>query len=272
MTHQGRAAGETRAELADRLERETSGMTEGPWTVTNWPPDARDLGTLVDGADGTIVVDYSIGENHPNRHANARGIAFFGTNRDAILRALRVPAAPAATQIDVRLLGMAMDAAGDLVVVGGPSFAERVAVMYAALAPSASSSEPTPWTTVACRHGSSWQVPCGQCGRTWGPMYDGPRPTLYVKHPDGTFGEVGPADLRAFVSESPSAGSSGTRITHGRHCICTACKNEDWTNPILAHCGMHGPSCPPRYQPFGVAGHTAEQPSHPAAPSIGEAE
>lgn len=71
---------------------------------------------------------------------------------------------------------------------------------------------------------------------------------------------------------APSAGSSGTRITHGRHCMCTPCTNEDWTNPNLAHCGMHGPSCPPRYQPLGIAGQSAEQPSHPAAPSIGEAE
>jgi hypothetical protein len=39
------------------------------------------------------------------------------------------------------------------------------------------------------------------------------------------------------------------RVTHGRHCRCTACAREDWTNPNLAPCGMHGPSCPPVYDP-----------------------
>jgi len=37
--------------------------------------------------------------------------------------------------------------------------------------------------------------------------------------------------------------------THGRHCPCSACAREDWTNPELAHCGMHGPSCPRVYAP-----------------------
>ena len=40
------------------------------------------------------------------------------------------------------------------------------------------------------------------------------------------------------------------RLTHGRHCRCTPCANEDWTNPRLAHCGMHGPSCPALYDPY----------------------
>jgi hypothetical protein len=40
------------------------------------------------------------------------------------------------------------------------------------------------------------------------------------------------------------------RVTHGRHCPCSACAQEDWTNPKLAHCGMHGPSCPPVYAPI----------------------
>ena len=43
-------------------------------------------------------------------------------------------------------------------------------------------------------------------------------------------------------------------VTHGRHCTCTPCRVEDWTNPNLAHCGMHGPSCPAEYQPLGSAG------------------
>ena len=40
------------------------------------------------------------------------------------------------------------------------------------------------------------------------------------------------------------------RVTHGRHCRCTPCKRTDWTDPTLAHCGMHGPSCPPVYSPI----------------------
>ena len=44
------------------------------------------------------------------------------------------------------------------------------------------------------------------------------------------------------------------RITHGRHCICTPCAAQDWSEPGLAPCGMHGPSCPPMYQPLGGAG------------------
>ena len=38
-------------------------------------------------------------------------------------------------------------------------------------------------------------------------------------------------------------------MTHGRHCPCSACAREDWTNPNLAHCGVHGPSCPREYAP-----------------------
>ena len=44
------------------------------------------------------------------------------------------------------------------------------------------------------------------------------------------------------------------RITHGRHCACGACARQDWAEPGLAPCGMHGSSCPPRYDPRGVAG------------------
>ncbi len=44
------------------------------------------------------------------------------------------------------------------------------------------------------------------------------------------------------------------RITHGRHCRCAACEAEDWTNPALAPCGMHGSSCPREYAPLGRAG------------------
>lgn len=43
-------------------------------------------------------------------------------------------------------------------------------------------------------------------------------------------------------------------VTHGRHCKCTACARQDWGEPGLACCGMHGPGCPPRYEPLGYAG------------------
>lgn len=43
-------------------------------------------------------------------------------------------------------------------------------------------------------------------------------------------------------------------ITHGRHCACSSCAAQDWAEPVLAPCGMHGPSCPPIYQPLGGAG------------------
>jgi hypothetical protein len=46
---------------------------------------------------------------------------------------------------------------------------------------------------------------------------------------------------------------SGERITHGRHCVCSACKQEDWTR-IKAPCGMHGSDCPAVYAPLGAAG------------------
>lgn len=52
------------------------------------------------------------------------------------------------------------------------------------------------------------------------------------------------------VSEAVTA----KRITHGRHCTCGACAREDWTNPQLAPCGMHGSDCPALYQPWGPAG------------------
>jgi hypothetical protein len=45
------------------------------------------------------------------------------------------------------------------------------------------------------------------------------------------------------------------RITHGRHCVCSACAAQDWAEPGLAPCGMHGPSCPPVYAPLGAPGN-----------------
>jgi hypothetical protein len=55
---------------------------------------------------------------------------------------------------------------------------------------------------------------------------------------------------------------SRQRISHGRHCTCGACAAEDWTDPDLAPCGMHGSACPALYQPWGVAGTYFD----PAAP------
>lgn len=40
------------------------------------------------------------------------------------------------------------------------------------------------------------------------------------------------------------------RLTHGRHCRCSSCAREDWTNPQLAPCGMHGEACPAVYAPI----------------------
>lgn len=44
------------------------------------------------------------------------------------------------------------------------------------------------------------------------------------------------------------------RITHGRHCVCSACAAQDWAEPGLAPCGIHGSSCPLVYAPLGDAG------------------
>lgn len=44
--------------------------------------------------------------------------------------------------------------------------------------------------------------------------------------------------------------SVGVRLTHGRHCPCSACAHQDWSEPQLAPCGMHGHSCARIYQPI----------------------
>lgn len=69
-------------------------------------------------------------------------------------------------------------------------------------------------------------------------------------------------DFPGAASRVPSApgdipaigGARAERISHGRHCICSACAAQDWAEPGLAHCGMHGESCPPVYAPLGAAG------------------
>jgi hypothetical protein len=48
-------------------------------------------------------------------------------------------------------------------------------------------------------------------------------------------------------------GEREQRVTHGRHCPCSACAREDWTR-ITGPCGMHGAECPAVYAPLGVEG------------------
>lgn len=36
---------------------------------------------------------------------------------------------------------------------------------------------------------------------------------------------------------------AGPHVRHGRHCPCSACAREDWTNPDLAPCDYHGIAC-----------------------------
>jgi hypothetical protein len=70
--------------------------------------------------------------------------------------------------------------------------------------------------------------------------------------------EVHPALLRRAAAilaalPVPDAPTAREGLTHGRHCPCSACAREDWTNPGLAPCGMHGPACPPAYAPIAAA-------------------
>ncbi|MFI0434093.1 MAG: hypothetical protein ACH36H_13245 [Candidatus Nanopelagicales bacterium] len=66
--------------------------------------------------------------------------------------------------------------------------------------------------------------------------------------PDGFYG----ASKDFWDALNPPAPEAEPRLTHGRHCRCTPCAREDWTRPDLAHCGMHGPSCPAVYAPFAA--------------------
>lgn len=58
---------------------------------------------------------------------------------------------------------------------------------------------------------------------------------------------------RTIISEAIADSGTGERITHGRHCTCSACAREDWSR-ITAPCGMHGEACPAVYAPLGSAG------------------
>ena len=57
------------------------------------------------------------------------------------------------------------------------------------------------------------------------------------------------------MSDVSAAAENSERVTHGRHCTCSACAREDWTR-IKAPCGMHGSDCPAVYAPLGAAGTT----------------
>lgn len=45
--------------------------------------------------------------------------------------------------------------------------------------------------------------------------------------------------------DSTDRRATGSRVTHGRHCSCTPCRAQDWSEPGLAPCGMHPDGCPP---------------------------
>jgi hypothetical protein len=59
--------------------------------------------------------------------------------------------------------------------------------------------------------------------------------------------------VRAEQAEARLAAREEPRLTHGRHCPCSACAAEDWTRPGLSFCGMHGPTCPAIYAPISRA-------------------
>ncbi len=59
-----------------------------------------------------------------------------------------------------------------------------------------------------------------------------------------------------FISAEPLLGPLTENMTHGRHCRCSACARQDWADPQLAPCGMHGRSCPPVYAPYGTLGRS----------------
>lgn len=62
--------------------------------------------------------------------------------------------------------------------------------------------------------------------------------------------------------------SAEQRVTHGRHCTCSPCAAQDWADPQLAPCGMHGRECPPVYAPLGAAGELVLVEPGPASGTI----
>lgn len=184
-------------ELADRLERETAGMTPGPWRYPVGGEIASDHFTVFSG------------EVAPN---DAAGIVALRNARDDILRALR--AVPAA--LDIERLADAL-------------------------------------------HG--WkQCDFGYCeGRE-----------DHISDAQGIAAE--------YAVLAPSAGSSGTRMLHDSLAAIEWIDGTGAADPSPGWCPVcrsmeprHSGACSLRAA-LDALGESAEQPSHPAAPSIGEAE
>ena len=102
----------------------------------------------------------------------------------------------------------------------------------------------------------------------------GPLPTTWdesweelPKHQRKELRSAGAAVLAAVLPLIPAA-DKRPRITHGRHCTCTPCRVEDWTNPALAPCGMHGKDCPREYQPWGAAGDPVPEAFQPGFAAV----
>lgn len=64
------------------------------------------------------------------------------------------------------------------------------------------------------------------------------------------------------VAAVDEAVATHQRVTHGRHCTCSACAREDWTRAGFAPCGMHGLRCPNEYAPLGPAGSLVPRTTH----------
>lgn len=64
----------------------------------------------------------------------------------------------------------------------------------------------------------------------------------------GTCAPIPPPGTPTTGSE-PDKERRDSRVTHGRHCPCSACRQEDWPS-ITGPCGMHGAGCPAVYDPY----------------------
>jgi hypothetical protein len=131
--------------------------------------------------------------------------------------------------------------------------------------------EPTPTDAATWPRGSSTpEQPRPEhmcvCGHT--DHWHGDVPGLHEMRPGaGRCEHSAECDCQEFREHVSTPGQpDGEKITHGRHCVCSACAAQDWAELQLAPCGMHGPSCPPVYAPLGAAGDSvAEQVSAPAS-------
>jgi hypothetical protein len=80
---------------------------------------------------------------------------------------------------------------------------------------------------------------------------------LRALHRHGLSYEIQPEGVRAALAAAAAVNRNPALddfmvVTHGRHCPCSACGRQDWAEPGLAPCGMHGPSCPPVYAPVSL--------------------